>query len=106
VYIEDLSPSEIAINLTAIEFGTRMRFYLSPHLLQLLDSSPFLCDSCCVCTCVPLAYFEKVRPDELFHMNWQKPDRETLAPNILSLTQRFNQVRNPIPPLLCGVGPC
>ena len=38
------------------------------------------------------ACFEKVRPEELFHMNWQKPERETLAPNISSLTQRFNQV--------------
>jgi hypothetical protein len=87
VYIEDLSPSEIAINLTAIEFGTC--FISGPTRIPPFPTHPPFFGFFVVCNA---ACFEKVRPEELFHMNWQKPERETLAPNISSLTQRFNQV--------------
>ncbi len=38
------------------------------------------------------AFYEKVLPVEFFNMNWQKNERETLAPNISAFTRRFNQV--------------
>jgi hypothetical protein len=45
-------------------------------------------------TLIEYELYKKIKPWECLNQSWAKKDKETRAPNILAMIQRFNQVSN------------
>jgi len=54
-------------------------------------------------TLIEFDLFRRVAPKELLHQSWSREDKETLAPNIINVISRFNQVTMWVTSLVVGV---
>ncbi|CAL4101482.1 unnamed protein product [Meganyctiphanes norvegica] len=79
----------ISNTLQCVALGT-MDIEVRPPILDLLKETPE--DLATEITHLDFPIFKAITPDELICCGWTKKDKAKLAPNVVKLTQRFNNV--------------